>query len=201
MTAEKNDEKDLKKEEKARQERKHPEKGKERKKFEEPKEIYAESLVRLLGTDIPGEKNIYTGLTRIKGISWAFSNAICNTLKINKNKKVKDLSQKEIDEIVELTKKPNFPLWMLNRRKDLETGENKHLITTDLELQREFDIRRMKNMKSYKGWRHALGQPVRGQRTRSHFRSGRSVGVQKSKVKAAPAAEGKEKRGKGREKK
>jgi len=181
--------------------KKHDEKieSKEKRKFsekrkpEESKEIMSEFLIRILGTDIPGEKNIYAGLTRIKGVSWSFSNAVCNTLCIDKNKKVKALTQKEIDDITAIIKKPNFPIWMLNRRKDLETGENKHLATNDLDLQKEFDIRRLKNIKSYRGWRHSLGQPVRGQRTRSHFRSGRSVGVLKSKAKAPSAAAGKEK--------
>ena len=47
-------------------------------------------------------------------------------------------------------------------------------------MKREFDIKRMKKIKSYKGARHSAGQPVRGQRTRSHFRSrGKAVGVTK----------------------
>jgi small subunit ribosomal protein S13 len=45
---------------------------------------------------------------------------------------------------------------------------------------KEFDIKRMKQIKSYKGMRHSLKQPVRGQRTRSHFRTtGVAVGVKK----------------------
>jgi len=43
----------------------------------------------------------------------------------------------------------------------------------------------LKKMKSYKGWRHSLGQPVRGQRTRSHFRKGSAIGVMKTKAKPA----------------
>ena len=46
----------------------------------------------------------------------------------------------------------------------------------------------MKKIKSYKGWRHAMGQPVRGQRTRSHFRKGSSVGVIKAKAKPGAVA-------------
>ena len=67
-----------------------------------------------------------------------------------------------------------------------------------MDLAREFDIRRMKKVRSYKGIRHLQGQPVRGQRTRAHFRKGRSVGVTRAKVKpgtaaAAPKAEEKKK--------
>ncbi|PIU75957.1 30S ribosomal protein S13 [Candidatus Pacearchaeota archaeon CG06_land_8_20_14_3_00_35_12] len=170
-------------------------KGKKPREFKEKElEIDSSSLIRILGTDIPGEMNVYTGLTRIKGISWSFSNAVCNMLALNKMKKISTLSQKEIDDIISLIKKPNFPIWMMNRRKDLETGDNKHLITTDLDLQKEFDIRRLKNLKTYRGWRHALGQPVRGQRTRSHFRTGRAVGVQKTKAVKAALAEKEEKK-------
>ena len=67
-----------------------------------------------------------------------------------------------------------------NRRLDIETGESTHKIGSDLDITKDFDIRRMKKMRSYKGIRHIQGQPVRGQRTRSHFRvRGKSTGVRK----------------------
>ena len=159
----------------------------------EEKEIIEEALVRILSTDIPGNKNVYAGLTRIKGISWGISNAACLILKIDKNKKVKDLSEKEIAAITEFIKNPKVPEWMLNRRKDMETGKSMHLLTNDLDYAKDNDIRFLKKMKAYKGWRHATGQPVRGQRTKSHFRStGKGpVGVAKSKeAKAQTAAKG-----------
>ena len=139
-------------------------------------------LVRILSTDIPGDKNILTGLTRIKGISWTFSNAVCNVLKIDKRRKIKDLTKEEIDKISSFITRPKLPEFILNRRKDIETGENKHIIGSDLSLQREFDIKRLKKMKCYRGIRHSQGQPVRGQKTRSHFRSNKSVGVMKKGV-------------------
>ncbi len=126
---------------------------------------------------------MYAGLTKIKGISWSFSNAICKALNINKNRKISTLKEEEIKKILDFIKNPDLPEWLLNRRKDLETGLNQHLITTDLDLKREFDIRRMKKIKSYKGIRHALGLPVRGQRTKAHFRKGRAIGVSRAKVK------------------
>ena len=55
---------------------------------------------------------------------------------------------------------------------------------------KEFDIKRMKKMRSYKGIRHASGLPVRGQRTKSHFRKkgkNKAVGVSKTKTEPAPA--------------
>ena len=70
----------------------------------------------------------------------------------------------------------------MNRRKDIDTGKNIHIIGSDLSLQKEFDIKRLKKMKCYRGVRHSTGQPVRGQRTRSHFRKNKSVGVAKARA-------------------
>ena len=155
-----------------------------------------EELLRILVTDIPANTNVFHGLTRIKGVSWAFSNAICHSLGIDKSKKIKDLNQSEIEKIEKAIKNPSIPLWLLNRRKDYSTGEDKHLTSADLDYQKEMDIRRLKKIHSYKGLRHALGLPVRGQRTRAHFRHAAAVGVlkgaarEKSKT-AAPEAKAK----------
>lgn len=160
-------------------------------------EKLAEALIRIQGRDVPGNAPVYAGLTRIKGVSFAISNATCISLGIDKKKKISELSEKELTAISDFIKNPKVPEWMLNRRKDTETGESKHLLTNDLDYSKEFDIRSMKKMKSYKGWRHATGQPVRGQRTKSHFRHGSSVGVAKSKeaksMATAKAADAKKK--------
>ena len=78
-------------------------------------------------------------------------------------------------------KNPDVPIYLINRRNDFETGENKHLTTSDLDLKKEFDIKRLRKIKSYKGIRHAAKLPVRGQRTKSHFRKnrGKSGGIKK----------------------
>ena len=89
----------------------------------------------------------------------------------------------EIKKIAGFLKNLSLPSWLLNRKKDFHSGEDKHLVTTDLDLQKEFDIRRMKKIKSYKGIRHAQGLPVRGQRTKAHFRKGKAIGVSKQKQK------------------
>lgn len=146
-----------------------------------------ENLIRILSTDIPTSKNVYTGLTRIKGISWSFSNAICNVLGIDKNKKIADLTAVEIEKITEFVKKPEVPEFILNRRKDFDTGKNEHLLGSDLDLRRDFDIKRLKKIKSYRGIRHVTGQPVRGQRTKSHFRKNKAIGVM---TKAKPGKKG-----------
>ncbi len=146
------------------------------KKPQENKE-YEGKIIRILSQDIEGKSKIYPGLTRIKGISWSLSNAICKKLKINKNKKIGDLTTEDIKEISEFIKNPTIPKSIVNRKMDLETGENKHLTGSDLELQTEFDIKKLKKIKNYKGYRHIAGLPVRGQRTRGNFRKNKSKGV------------------------
>ncbi len=136
-------------------------------------------IIRILATDIPGNKNVYTGLTRIKGVSWSVANAICHFLKLDKNQKMAALSKERVEEITAYLKNLQLPNFLLNRRNDLETGAKAHILTSELDLKKEFDIKRLKKIKSYRGLRHSLGQPVRGQRTRSHFRKNKSVGVTK----------------------
>jgi small subunit ribosomal protein S13 len=140
------------------------------------------SIIRILQTDIPGNKHLLTGLTYIKGVSWAISNAICKILKMDPDKRVSDLDEKEITNITEFLNNPKLPEYLLNRRNDFETGEDGHLITTGLDMKKEFDIRRLKKIRSYRGLRHAFGHPTRGQRTRSNFRAKgkkKAVGVKK----------------------
>ncbi len=147
-----------------------------------------EILVRIFGYDMPASKNIYTGLTRIKGVSWAIANALCIKLKIPHSTKVSQLTKEKIAEIELFLKNIDVPDFMKNRRLDIETGITAHLYGSDLDMKRDFDIKRLKKIRSYIGIRHMLGQPVRGQRTRSHFRKrGVSVGVMKKSVKPASA--------------
>ena len=139
-----------------------------------------EILVRILGYDIPGSKNVMTGLTRIKGVSWAISNMSCLKLNIPKSKKISELSKPEIQEIEIFFKSFDVPSFLKNRRFDLETGESRHFFGSNLDVKKEFDIKRLKEIKSYRGLRHALKLPVRGQRTRSHFRTkGVAMGVKR----------------------
>jgi len=142
-------------------------------------------IVRISSKDIEGKMQIYPGLTKIKGVSWALSNAICRILKIDKKRKIGSLTKEEIQKISEFLKNPKVSKYLVNRAADFETGENKHLIGSNLELQGEFDIKRLKKIKSYRGYRHMSGLPTRGQRTRGNFRRNKSKGVgikKKSKV-------------------
>ncbi|MEN9626152.1 MAG: hypothetical protein RL557_480 [archaeon] len=160
------------------------------------KQEYA-SIVRILQTDIPGNKKVLAGLTYIKGVSWSIANAVCKILPLDPEKKFSELSESELKKITEFLENPQLPSFLMNRRNDFETGKTYHLITNELDMKKEFDIRRLKKIRSYRGWRHALGQPTRGQSTRSHFRtkkgkSGKAtVGVQKKKPEAAKSSGGK----------
>ena len=86
-------------------------------------------------------------------------------------------------------KKFGIPMWMFNRRKDRETGEDVHLLTNELVFSRENDIKRMRRIKNYTGARHSLGLPVRGQRTKSNFRpnKGKVTGVKTSRKRGGPS--------------
>jgi len=142
------------------------------------------SIIRILQTDIPGNKRVLAGLTYIKGVSWSVCNALCKILKIDSQKKIADLDEKEIEKITEFLQNPKLPEFLLNRRNDFETGEDAHLIGTNLDMKKEFDIRRLKKIRSYRGLRHAFGHPTRGQRTRANFRSKKgktAVGVKRKK--------------------
>ena len=140
------------------------------------------SIIRIMQTDIPGNKQVLVGLRYIKGVSWGVSNGVCKILEIDPKKKISDLSEDEIKKINEFLKNPKLPSFMNNRKKDFDSGEDLHLIGTDLDMRKEFDIRRLKKIRSYRGLRHALKLPTRGQSTRSHFRGKKkAVGVRKKK--------------------
>jgi small subunit ribosomal protein S13 len=159
-----------------KEEKKQKPKVEKEKKIPE-KEEYHESLTRILGYDIPGNKSVFIGLTRIKGVSWAISNALCLKTGIDRKKKISELSKDEIVMIEKFIMNPDVPDYMKNRRLDRETGKTTHLYGTDLDIARDFDIKRLKKIKAYKGIRHAAGQPVRGQRTKSHFRRNKIVAI------------------------
>lgn len=141
-------------------------------------------VVRIARTGIDGNKPVEKALTGLKGIGEMYANAVAESMEL-KNTIIGGLSDEEIDEIEEAIKNPDdleLPSWIRNRRKDRDTGENLHLIESDLELKKEFDIRRLQDIGSYKGWRHDIGLPVRGQKTQSSFRSGSKIGVSRARL-------------------
>ncbi|MEK6870757.1 MAG: 30S ribosomal protein S13 [Thermoproteota archaeon] len=154
-------------------------------------------IVRIVGNDIPGAKKAIVGLTQIKGIGYSFATAILDTLKINTNTNIGFLSESNVQSIEKLITNPiagNFPVWFLNRRKDIETGANMHLLTSDIPFTLRNDIERERITNSWRGYRHMYGLKVRGQCTRTTGRKGGAVGVAKAgkpapaQAAAAPAA-------------
>lgn len=148
-------------------------------------------IVKVSQTYLDGDKPVSMALMKIKGIGFVFSHALCSVLDLDGSRKLNTLNQQEIQAIEALLEHPTekLPVWLLNRRKDYESGENLHLTAVKLTLNKEFDIKRLKQVKSYRGLRHAWGLPLRGQRTRSHFRHGRAVGVSKKAQKPVKKAD------------
>ena len=143
------------------------------------------NIVRISETNLDGNKPVALAIRRVKGISFMMSNAISARIGFG-NKKLGELNEKEIEELESIISNPQkygIPSWMLNRRRDPETGEDKHLTVSTLDFTHRMDINAMKKMKSYRGIRHIQGLPVRGQRTRGSFRKGKVVGVSKKKKK------------------
>jgi small subunit ribosomal protein S13 len=142
-------------------------------------------IVRIGNTDVDGRKSITYALKKIKGVDTMFANAAINLAGIDKDKQAGNLLDTEIEELSEIVQNPvenGMPSWMINRRKDYETGDDKHLLGSNLEFQHQQDIKRLSKTKSYRGLRHQWGLTVRGQKTRSNFRDKRSgsLGVQRS---------------------
>ena len=139
-------------------------------------------MIRIARKDIDGNKTIENALADVKGVGKALSRAIGINMGLDLNQKIGYLSDDQVNEIEEKMRDPkslDIPDWMLNRRNDYESGETGHLIESDLMMTLREDLNRMKKTRSYKGRRHEVGLPVRGQRTKSTFRKGSSVGVRR----------------------
>jgi len=139
-------------------------------------------IVRVTDTDIDGSLKVGYALTKIKGVSISLANAVLKKAGINPEIRLGLLSEEQVKKIEDVLLNPakyGIPSWLLNRRKDLETGKNLHLLSSDLVLRTKMDIDFMKKIKSWKGYRHAYGLKVRGQRTRTTGRTGKTVGVSK----------------------
>lgn len=137
-------------------------------------------IVRVANTDLNGSKPLLMALQKIKGVGHIFSHAICYIAGIDENKQTGTLSNDEVEKLTGVVQDPvanGIPTWMLNRRKDLDTGSDIHLISSDLTYTLSNDIKGMMKLKIYRGTRHSSKLPVRGQNTKSNFR--------RSKVKNA----------------
>jgi small subunit ribosomal protein S13 len=109
-------------------------------------------MARIAGITLPTEKNIGVGLTYIYGIGRSKSLRILKEARIDENKKVKDLSEDEVNKI----------------RQIIEKTEK---IEGDLRKDVTMDIKRLIDISSYRGMRHKRKLPVRGQRTKTNART------------------------------
>ncbi len=142
-------------------------------------------IVRIADTDLRGSESLEYELTKIKGISINLSKAILKAAKLTGVQVgyLKDAEAQQIEAVLADPEAFGLPAWLLNRRKDLESGQNRQLIGADLTLQTSADIDLMRESRSWKGTRHSLGLKVRGQRTKTTARSGRVVSVRRSSLR------------------
>lgn len=111
-------------------------------------------MLRIAGINIPENKKIITSLAYIYGIGRPLAAKIVKHVKINHDKRAKELTNEE-----------------LMRLKDFV--EKHYKIEGDLKRTIQGNIKRLKEINSYKGYRHAKGLPVRGQRTKTNSRTRR----------------------------
>ncbi|MFQ6070255.1 MAG: 30S ribosomal protein S13 [Candidatus Aminicenantales bacterium] len=109
-------------------------------------------MARIAGITLPPDKRVEIGLTYIYGIGRSRANKILKEAKIDKDKKVKSLSENEISRIRQII-------------------EKRERIEGDLRKEVAQNIKRLMEIGSYRGLRHKRKLPVRGQRTRTNART------------------------------
>ena len=140
-------------------------------------------MVRIIETDIDGNLPLVHALQQIRGIGQRLAESAAQQEGLPPFEKIGNLTDEQIERLDgtlrELHK--HMPVWMLNRRKDYDTGADLHLVGNDLKMRKEDDITRLRKIRSYRGIRHETGHKVRGQRTRSNGRKGLTLGVSRKK--------------------
>lgn len=145
-------------------------------------------IVRMAGKDLDGTRKVIPALAEIKGIGERLASVIVNALRIDPMSRFGNLTDQQISALDDCMRNPSkngIPVWLVNRRKDPETGLDHHVIGADLDLSVRTDVTNAKAVGSWRGVRHSLGLKVRGQRTRTTGRKAGALGVKK--VAAAPA--------------
>lgn len=110
-------------------------------------------MARIAGVDLPKDKRIEVGLTYVKGIGLATSRKVLERAKIDFNKRVRDLSEDDARDISESISKLEIP------------------VEGDLRRITFLNIKRLTDIRCYRGLRHSKGLPVRGQRTKTNART------------------------------
>jgi len=111
-------------------------------------------VARIAGVDLPRDKRIEIGLTYIYGIGLTRSKAVLKATGVNPDTRVKDLSDPDVTAL----------------RAEIETN---YQVEGDLRRMESVNIKRLMDIGTYRGRRHRLGLPVRGQRTRTNARTRR----------------------------
>ncbi len=124
--------------------------------------------VRIAGVNIPNDKRVEVALTYIYGIGTTKARKVLEEAKVDKNKRVKDLDEKEANTLREII-------------------EKKNTVEGDLRREIQSNIKRLKEINCYRGTRHAKHLPARGQRTKTNSRTVRgnkkqTMGSGKSKA-------------------
>lgn len=141
--------------------------------------------LRIAGADCRGDWLVGHAITQIKGVGYRLASQICEKADLDPEMRCGFLTDEEIQLIEDVLMNCSafgIPFWMLNRQKDLISGENIHIVGNDLIDTLRIDIEREKKTRSYRGIRHYLGLPVRGQRTKTSGRGGATIGVSKKKL-------------------
>lgn len=123
-------------------------------------------MARIAGVDLPRDKRVEIGLTYIYGIGLKTSQAILTTAGVNPDTRVRDLTEEEVAKL-------------------RETIDKNYRVEGDLRREESLNIKRLIEIGSYRGRRHRMGLPVRGQRSKTNARTRkgpkRTVGAKKKK--------------------
>lgn len=141
-------------------------------------------IVRVANTDIDGKFQVIPAIAIVKGLGLRTAAIVAARAGVNAYQKIGNLSDADVLKIQESVEQlaDNVPTWMLNRRKDIDTGEDQHLIGSDVDIKLRDDLNRLKKIRTFRGIRHDSGQKVRGQRSKSNGRTGLTLGVQRKSV-------------------
>ncbi len=145
-------------------------------------------IVRIAGKDLKGELKLNRALLYIRGIGHSLRNVVAKLISkklgIPHDVQIGSLSDEQIESIdnilMNLSDK-DLPAFLLNRRKDMATGQNVHVIMNELAFAIRQDIEFKKKTRTWQGYRHMRGKKVRGQRTKNTGRRGLAVGVVRKK--------------------
>ncbi|MCW3999986.1 MAG: 30S ribosomal protein S13 [Candidatus Bathyarchaeota archaeon] len=148
-------------------------------------------IVRIMGTDVQGTMKTSYAVAQVKGLSSSLANAIIKKAGVNPDLRVGLITESDVSKIEDVIRDPakySIPAWMFNRRKDSDTGKDMHLLSAELAYKIKTDIDGAKEIRSWRGYRHAYSLKVRGQRTKTTGRQGKSLGVKKKTLMAKPGA-------------